>query len=121
MLMYQGYDWSKQQNDKNKHHTCLCMILSTMVKQTLLLCCRKMSVLITCKRSNSPLDMVGVVALNAIHIIAKDEWRSGDEDDSRDGKHSKDTVPDCTSLFQEDPGQEGGKDWITEGSRLDNK
>lgn len=65
--------------------------------------------------------MVGVVALNAIHIIAKDEWWSGDEDYSRDGKHSEDAVPDGTSLLQEDPGEEGGEDWITEGPRLENK
>lgn len=79
--------------------------------------------LFTCKRSNTPLDVVCVVALNAVQMLAKDEWRSGDEDDSSDGKNSKDTVPDCTSLLQEDPGQQGGKDWITGGgvSGLDSK
>lgn len=74
--------------------------------------------LFTCKCSNSPLDVVSVVALNAMQMLAKDEWRSGNEDDSGDGKNSKDTVPDCTFLLQEDPCQEGGKDWITgEGGR----
>lgn len=59
--------------------------------------------------------MVTVVALNATRTLAKDEWRSGDEYDSSEGENSEDTVPDCTSLLQEDPGQEGSKDWITEG------
>lgn len=48
-------------------------------------------------------------------MIAKDEWRSGDEDDSSEGKNHEDQVPDCTPLLQEDPGQEGGEHWITEG------
>lgn len=69
---------------------------------------------ITCKCSNSPLDVVGVVALNATYLIAKEEWWSGDKDDSSEGKNSEDTVPDSTSLLQEDPSQERGKDWITE-------
>lgn len=56
-----------------------------------------------------------------MQMLAKDEWRSGDENDSSDGKNSKDTVPDCTSLLQEDPGQEGGKDGITNGSELEGK
>lgn len=59
--------------------------------------------------------MVSVVALNASQMIAKEEWWSGDEDDSSEGKNSEDTVPDCAPFLQEDPGQEGGKDRITEG------
>lgn len=81
----------------------------------------KMCLLLTCKCSNSPLNVVCVVALNPMQVITKDEWRSGDEDDASDGENSKDTVPDCTSLLQEDPGQEGGKDWITNGSGLESK
>ena len=69
---------------------------------------------ITEKGSNSPLDVVGVVALNATSMLPKQERWSGDEEDSSNGEHSEDTVPDCTSLLQEDPGQQGGKDWITE-------
>ena len=60
--------------------------------------------------------MVSVVALNATYMVAKEEWWSGDKDDSGDGKNSEDTVPDCTSLLEENPSQERGKDWITEGS-----
>lgn len=93
---------TKQEN--NKHHT-----------SSWLIALEWFDLLFTCKRSNSPLDVVPVVALNAVQMLAKDEWRSGDEDDSGDGKNSKDTVPDCTSLLQEDPGQQGGKDWITMG------
>ena len=63
--------------------------------------------------------MISVVALNAMDILAKEEWWSGDEDDSREGKNSEDTVPDRTSLLQENPGQKRGKDWVTEGS-MDN-
>lgn len=76
--------------------------------------------LLTCKGSNSPLDVVSVVALNATDMLAKEEWWSGDKDDSREGKNSEDTVPDCTSLLQENPGQKRGKDWVTEGS-IDNE
>lgn len=72
---------------------------------------------ITCKGSNSPLNVVSIVALNATPMVAKEKWRSGDEEDASDGKNSEDTVPDCTSLLQEDPGQQGGKDWITERER----
>lgn len=70
---------------------------------------------ITCKGCDSPLDVVGVVSLNAMYTLAEDEWRSGNEDDSSEGKNSEDTVPDRTPFLQEDPGQEGGKDRITEG------
>lgn len=69
---------------------------------------------ITCKGSDSPLDVVSVVALDATSVLAKEERRSGDEDDSSDGENSEDTVPDGTSLLEEDPGQDGGKDWITD-------
>lgn len=50
-------------------------------------------------------------------MLAKEEWWPGDKDDSSEGKNSEDTVPDCAPLLQEDPGQEGGKDWITEGGQ----
>lgn len=70
---------------------------------------------ITSKCSKSPLDVVRVVALNAVNILAEEKWRSGNEDDSGEGKNSENTVPDCTFLLQEDPSQEGGKDWITGG------
>lgn len=70
---------------------------------------------ITSKCSKSPLDVVRVVALNAMNILAEEKWRSGNEDDSDEGKNSENTVPDCTFLLQEDPSQEGGKDWITGG------
>lgn len=70
---------------------------------------------ITSKCSKSPLDVVRVVALNAMNILAEEKWRSGNEDDSGEGKNSENTVPDCTFLLQEDPCQEGGKDWITGG------
>lgn len=66
------------------------------------------------KGSYSPLDVVRVVALNAIKVLAKDEWRPGNEDDSSEGKNGENTVPDCTFLLQKDPSQEGGKNWITE-------
>lgn len=55
--------------------------------------------LITCKRSNSPLDVVAVVALDAEQMLAKDEWRPGDEDDAGEGENSEDAVQDCASLF----------------------
>lgn len=74
---------------------------------------------ITCKSSNSPLDVVSVVALYATDTITKQEWWPSNEDDSGEGKNSEDTIPNCTSLLQEDPGQEWGKDWITE-ERMDN-
>lgn len=64
--------------------------------------------------------MISVVALNATDMLAKEEWWSGDEDDSREGKNSEDTVPDCTFLLQENPGQKRGKDGVTEGS-MDNE
>lgn len=70
----------------------------------------------TCKGSNSPLDVISVVAFNATDMLAKEEWWSGDEDDSREGKNSEDTVPDCTFLLQENPSQKRGKDWVTEGA-----
>lgn len=54
---------------------------------------------ITCKCSNSPLDVVAVVALNAMQMIAEDEWRPGNEDDSSESKNSEDAVQDCASLF----------------------
>lgn len=59
--------------------------------------------------------MVCVIALNAVDILPKQERWSGNEDDSSEGKNSEDTVPDCTSLLQEYPGQQWGKDWVTEG------
>lgn len=71
----------------------------------------------TGKCSNSPLDVVAVVALNAMQILAKDEWRSGDEDDSGESENSKDAVHNCASLLQEDPGQQGGKHWVTKEPR----
>lgn len=54
---------------------------------------------ITCKCSNSPLDVVAVVALNAMQMIAEDEWRPGNEDDSGESENSEDAVQDCASLF----------------------
>lgn len=72
---------------------------------------------ITYKRSNSPLDVVAVVALNAMQMLAEDEWRPGDEDDSGESENSEDAVQDCALLFQEDPGQQGGKHWVTEEPR----
>lgn len=60
--------------------------------------------------------MARVVALNATCMLAKDKRWPGDEDNSGDGENSEDTVPDCTFLLQEDPSQERGKYWITEGS-----
>lgn len=72
---------------------------------------------ITCKRSNSPLYVVAVVALNAMQMLAEDEWRPGDEDDSSESENSEDAVQDCASLFQEDPGQQRGKHWVTEEPR----
>lgn len=74
------------------------------------------SLLITCKCSNSPLDVVGVVAFNAVQVLSKDERGPRDEDDSGDGENGEDAVPDSAFLLQEDPGQEGGKNWITVGS-----
>lgn len=68
---------------------------------------------ITCKGSDSALDVVIVVALNATPMLAKEERWSGDEENSADGKNSEDAVPDRTPLLQEDPGQEGGDDRIT--------
>lgn len=59
--------------------------------------------------------MVLVVVLNAIKMLAKDEWWSGNEDDSGEGKNGENTVQDCAFLLQKDPSQEGGKDGITEG------
>lgn len=59
--------------------------------------------------------MVGVVALNAVQVLSKDERGPRDEYDSGDGENSEDTVPDSASLLQEDPGQEGGENWITVG------
>lgn len=72
---------------------------------------------LTCKRSDCPLDVVAVVALNAMQMLAKDEWRPGDEDDSGESENGEDAVQDCASLFQEDPGQQGGKHWVTEEPR----
>lgn len=60
--------------------------------------------------------MVSVVALDATDMLAKKERRPGNEDDSGDGENREDTVPEGTFLLQEDPSQEGGKDWITERS-----
>lgn len=57
--------------------------------------------------------MVCIVALNAVHMLSKDERRPGDEDDSGEGENCKNAVPDSAFLLQEDPGQEGGKNWIT--------
>lgn len=57
--------------------------------------------------------MIAVVALNAKQMFAEDEWRPGDEDDAGESENSEDAVQDCAPLFQEDPGQQGGKDWIT--------
>lgn len=68
---------------------------------------------ITCKRSNGPLDVVAVVALNAMQVLAEDERRPGDEDDSGESENSEDAVQNSASLFQEDPGQQGGKHWVT--------
>ena len=65
--------------------------------------------------------MVRVVALNATEMIAKEEWRAGNENDSSDGENSENTVPYGTFLFQEDPSQEGGKDWIAVGSMTKRK
>lgn len=61
--------------------------------------------------------MVAVVALNAMQMLAEDKWRPGDEDDSGQSENSEDAVQDCASLFQEDPGQQGGKHWVTEEPR----
>lgn len=72
----------------------------------------------TSKGSNSPLDVVGVVALDAMETLAKEEGRPSDQDDSGDGKQSEDEVPDGTSLLQEDPGQQRGKDGVTEGCEV---
>lgn len=55
--------------------------------------------LITCKGSNSALDVVAVVALDAEQMLAKDERRPGDEDDAGEGENSEDAVQDCASLF----------------------
>lgn len=71
-------------------------------------------VVITCKRSNSPLYVVAVVALNAMQMLAEDERRPSDEDDSGESENSEYAVQDCAPLFQEDPGQQGGKHWVTE-------
>lgn len=60
--------------------------------------------------------MVGVVAFDAVQVLSKDERGSRDEDDPGDGENGEHTVPDSASLLQEDPGQEGGKNWITVGS-----
>lgn len=57
--------------------------------------------------------MVAVVALNAMQMLAENEWRPGNEDDSGESENSEDAVQDCASLFQEDPGQQGGKHWVT--------
>ncbi len=62
--------------------------------------------------------MVSVVSLNTMQMIPKDEGWSGDEDDSSEGENSEDTVPDRTFLLQENPGQEGGEDWIAEGKEV---
>lgn len=75
------------------------------------------SVLLTCKCSDSALDVVRVVALDAVQMLSKDERRSGDEYDSGECENSKNAVPDCAFLLQEDPGQEGGKNWITVGGQ----
>lgn len=69
---------------------------------------------VTCKGSNSPLDVVAVVALDAVQMLAEDERGPGDEDDAGEGEHSEDAVQDGASLFQEDPSQQGGENWITE-------
>lgn len=61
--------------------------------------------------------MVRVVALDAVQMCPKDERRSGDQYDSGEGENSKNAVPDCAFLLQEDPGQEGGKNWITVGGQ----
>lgn len=70
---------------------------------------------VTCKDSNGAFDVVSVVVLIATRLPAKDEGRPGDEDDSGQGGDGEDAVQDGAFLLQEDPGQEGGKDWITEG------
>lgn len=75
--------------------------------------------MITCKRSNSPLNVVAVVALNAMQMFAEDEWRPGDEDDAGESENSEYAVQNCASLFQKDPGQQGGKNWVTVESRKD--
>lgn len=61
--------------------------------------------------------MVAVVALDAEQMLAEDERRPGDEDDSGESEDSEDAVQDCASLLQEDPGQQGGKHRITEEQR----
>lgn len=61
--------------------------------------------------------MVCVVALDAVQMLSKDERRSGDEYDAGEGENGKNSVPDCAFLLQEDPGQEGGKNWITVGGQ----
>lgn len=74
---------------------------------------------VTCKRGDGPLDVVAVVALDAEQMLAKDERRPGDEDDAGERENGEDAVQDCASLFQEDPGQQGGKNRITEEPRED--
>lgn len=69
---------------------------------------------VTCKSSCSSLDVIH--ALGAAKTLAKDERRAGDKDDSCDGENGENKVPDCTFLLQEDPSQQGGKDWIAVGS-----
>lgn len=59
--------------------------------------------------------MVGVVALDAAGVFAEEKRRPGNEDDSGEGENGEDAVPDRTLLLQEDPGQDGGKNWITGG------
>lgn len=60
--------------------------------------------------------MVSVVPLNAPEVLAKEERWAGNEDDSSEGENGENTVPDSTFLFQENPSQEGGKNWIADRS-----
>lgn len=56
---------------------------------------------ITSEGSQSSLDMLSVVAFDAAEMLAEEERRASDEDDSGEGEHSEHAIPDCTSLFEE--------------------
>lgn len=88
--------------------TCILYKLAvhTALSSSFLLCSLEVPNNFTCKGSNSPLDVVSVVALNATDTIAKQEWWPSDEDDAGEGKNREDTIPNGTPLLQEDPSQE---------------